>query len=68
MFAYPVDIFNNWTIFLIEGELEEKIIYEKYEPRSFNAVKLQKREFDTVAMQAYKYMGNLYDASAKGAD
>ncbi|WP_050466225.1 Imm42 family immunity protein [Herbaspirillum chlorophenolicum] len=57
----PVDVFDDWKIFLVEGEFDAKLICRRLGAGDIEpVVMLRQGEFDDVLRQAYDYLDNIY--------
>jgi len=56
-----VDVFDDWRMFLIDGDKISKFIYKKHGSTSIVENFLPVGEFDQVFNQAYTYLDNLYE-------
>ena len=57
----PVDVFDYWRVFMVDGCNKTKFLYKKPESQIINEVFLPVGEFDQVFNQAYTYLDNLYE-------
>lgn len=57
----PVDVFDSWKIFLIEGDDKAKLIYKRVDSSRTAEFVLSPGEFDSVFGKAYAYLEHLYD-------
>ncbi|WP_420992501.1 Imm42 family immunity protein [Cupriavidus sp. 30B13] len=56
----PVDVFDCWKIYLVEGVSEAKLLYRSLNSDKLNVTTLNSGEFDTVFESAYNYIERLY--------
>lgn len=56
----PVDIFNSWNIFLVDGDGDSLLMYSRDEHSDVNVVHLLHGEFDTIAVAAYDALDQIY--------
>ncbi|WP_237561535.1 Imm42 family immunity protein [Frateuria defendens] len=57
----PVDIFDSWRIFLIDGCGGSRLLYGMIYSSGANALDLRYGEFDTIFGEAYSYLNMIYD-------
>lgn len=57
----PVDIFDEWKLFLIEGNEKARIIIKMPNSNKIIEEELKLEEFDTVFIEAYKELNKLYE-------
>lgn len=63
----PIDIFNLWDIFLVEGVDEAKLVYCETGSPNIEVMTLLPGEFDTVVESAHACLDRIYNASARDA-
>ena len=64
----PVDVFDSWKIFLVEGVYEAKLLYFRLDSSTLSVATLAPGEFDTVFKSAHAYLDRIYSVSAGGGD
>lgn len=62
----PVDVFDSWKIFLVEGDSEAKLLYQTIESAAVEETVLGAGEFDIVFDKAYAYLEHLYEDEVAG--
>ncbi|MCO4859847.1 immunity 42 family protein [Herbaspirillum sp. WGmk3] len=58
----PVDTFDSWKIFLVDGEEEAKLMYRNIDSPYVKQIHLRSGEFDDVFAKAHAYLDQLYEA------
>ncbi|MFE1573086.1 Imm42 family immunity protein [Comamonas odontotermitis] len=61
----PVDIFNNWKIFLIDGYDSSRVLYSKMESMKIKELLFNSGEFNEVVKNAYLYLNSLYESEIR---
>jgi len=57
----PVDVFDSWKVFLVEGEENAKLLYRGIESSEVVATNLAPGEFDRVFCEAQAHLERLYE-------
>lgn len=58
----PVDVFNHWRVFLVDGEHESKLLYGRVDQSKVDVIVLSRGEFDAVFASAYVCLDSIYRA------
>lgn len=64
----PVDVFDDWKMFIIENQEKLRIIAKKFEKDDNSDIYeflLKPGEFDQVILRAYEELNNIYDQEDK---
>ena len=64
----PVDVFDSWKIFLVEGRGEAKILYKRIESSEVLETILAVGEFDIIFNEACIYLERLLNAEIAGGE
>jgi hypothetical protein len=60
----PVDVFDFWSIFLVESEVDAKLLYRKIESLEIAETRLTKGYFDKVVAEVHTYLERAYNKTA----